>query len=491
MTLRKSLLAALALLLLPAAAPVFAGGEAETAVKSEVENIEFLAWWAKKFHPEDANLKQLGKLFKANLTITTIPHNVYFDQLNTKIAAKDLPVMYKYQLPAGYAFKLYNEMIGAKRLENLTPLIEKYKLDNLKSYLAKPGFAHLVGTGGEKYAMPIYIAASADMIYVRQDWLDQLGLKKPSTWDELRDVARAIKRANPSGKVTAGIGGYITGLIYSSFTEAAGDFTNHQGKWIFRPFHPQYKEAVRYITEMYKEGILHPTSLDSTHGPNERMKLFIDENEGMMMHNGLSSHFAQIVSSLTQINPKAKVDYIPYPANRAGKIVAPQGVPYYGVDTIDSSHSLSEKVKALQILDYLHSPAGHDLMFDGVEGVHYKVVDGKKVHDPELRKRDFIGAASPLIEISDLSFPFEREVPQLKANFFGNAKNIYSHEVIGLTSEAYLNAVVKMNEVVDIYLPRFYSGQMDVDKDWDKFLAELRKNDYDVATAEVEKFMKK
>ena len=489
MTTVRPLVLLLALFIVLTALPSFAAGGSEPAVKTDVENIEFLVWWAKKFHPDDANIKFLGDKFKAKLTITTIPYNVYFDQLNTKIAAKDLPVMYKYQLPNGNAFALYHEMVQADRLENLTPLIERYKLKSLESYLAKPGFKHLVEPAGEKYAIPIYVAASSDMLYVRQDWVDQLGLKIPKTWDELRDFARAIKTANPSGKVTAGVGGYITNLIYPSFVEASGNFTRYQGKWVFKAFHPQYKEAVRYITGLYKEGLLHPTSLDPTHGPNERMKLFIDENEGVMFHNGLSSHFAQIVSSLTQVNPKAKVGYIPSPANRAGKIVAPQPVSYIGVETIDTGHSLSEKVKALQILDYLHSDAGHELMFDGVEGVHYKVENGKKVFDPDLRKRDFIGAVSPLIEASDLSFPFAREVPELKNNFNSNAEHVYNDEVVGLVTEQYLNAVVKLNEVVSIYLPKFYSGQLDIDKDWDKFLEEIKKNDSDKAIAEIEKYM--
>ena len=60
--------------------------------------------------------------------------------------------------------------------------------------------------------------------------------------------------------------------------------------------------------------------------------------------------------------------------------------------------------------------------------------------------------------------------------------------MIGLITEPYLDAVVRINEVVTIFLPKFYSGELDVDKDWDQFLNEIKKNDYDIAIAEIEKF---
>jgi len=108
-----------ALLLLMATGLVFGSGTQQASAADttgQKVDLEILIWWAKKFADDDALIAKLGDMVNANLTIATIPHNVYYDQITTKIAANDLPVMYKVQIPNTTGFRMLQDLILDGRL---------------------------------------------------------------------------------------------------------------------------------------------------------------------------------------------------------------------------------------------------------------------------------------------------------------------------------------------------------------------------------------
>ncbi len=87
--------------------------------------------------------------------------------------------------------------------EDLSPLIDQY-MPNVKSMLeAHPEtMAIAKQLDGKIYGLPKYQRYWPDTItrqYINQKWLDNLGLKMPTNWDELYDVLVAFKEKDANG----------------------------------------------------------------------------------------------------------------------------------------------------------------------------------------------------------------------------------------------------------------------------------------------------
>ncbi len=100
---------------------------------------------------------------------------------------------------------------------------------------------------------------------IRKDWLDRLGLKVPTTLDELYEVARAFTEDDPDGngkKDTTGFGDR-SDLRYSSFKTLSSYFgtpngwkVDENGKFTPEFDTPQYLETIKYSNKLYKNGYI-------------------------------------------------------------------------------------------------------------------------------------------------------------------------------------------------------------------------------------------
>jgi putative aldouronate transport system substrate-binding protein len=105
-------------------------------------------------------------------------------------------------------------------------------------------------------------------------WLDKLGLKIPTTTDELLAVLRAFKRGDPNGNGKADEipWGACDAYFGFSLLDFLGPWdimgiknpaatTIRNGKLDFNPIHPNYRMAMEYFHALYSEGLIEPESL--------------------------------------------------------------------------------------------------------------------------------------------------------------------------------------------------------------------------------------
>jgi multiple sugar transport system substrate-binding protein len=110
---------------------------------------------------------------------------------------------------------------------------------------------------GQAYAVPF--SAQANVMLIRKDWLDKLGLQPPKTWDELAKVAKAFTTQDPDGDGkpdTYGLDipgstarGY-TSWYWSSFLYQAGaDFVKSagDGKYTATVDTPQAVQSAQFL----------------------------------------------------------------------------------------------------------------------------------------------------------------------------------------------------------------------------------------------------
>lgn len=127
----------------------------------------------------------------------TCPGSQAGEKMNTMLASGDLPDFLSVD-PVTFE-KMYN----AGLLEDLTvPLIE-YASEYTRKYLTGD-FKYLldrVTRDGKYYGIPngFGYQDGGDMIWIRKDWLDKLGLEKPTTLAELEVIMDAFVHKDPDG----------------------------------------------------------------------------------------------------------------------------------------------------------------------------------------------------------------------------------------------------------------------------------------------------
>lgn len=140
-------------------------------------------------------------LYKANNIIPEILYEVDPSQADTKLSTAIMSGDY----PDVFRIKgsEYQNMVESGAIADISEVFEKYASDELKEYMNYDGGMALgsLYVDGALYGLPKVTDpySSAHMMWIRQDWLDNLGLKVPTTMDELKDVAYAFTYNDPDG----------------------------------------------------------------------------------------------------------------------------------------------------------------------------------------------------------------------------------------------------------------------------------------------------
>lgn len=211
--------------------------------------------------------KYLADTYGFNLKNTWVTDSAgYTDKLNVTIASGDLPDFFKVNATQ------FKQLADAGSLADLTEVYNKFASPLLKSKLNEDGGINIKAAtvDGKMMALP-YVTATMDqagMIYLRKDWLDNLGLAPPKTMDDVVAISKAFKNNDPdkNGKAdTVGLG--VTNSIFSGFGglnyflnsyHAYGKMwiedPRNKGKLVYGAVQPEAKKALSKLQEMYKAG---------------------------------------------------------------------------------------------------------------------------------------------------------------------------------------------------------------------------------------------
>lgn len=196
----------------------------------------------------------------------------YNEKLNLAIAANDIPdilVVNEQQ---------FRKLAQSDMLEDLTDYYDTYACDIIKQNIDFTDGKALENAtyDGKLLALPS-VQVEADgyvLMWIRQDWLDELGLEAPTTIEELETVAKAFVDNKMGGENTIGIvGPTINGAVYNTFLSTNnlnnldGIFQAYQaypgywvqdeeGKAVYGSTTEQTKEALAELNKMYEDGIL-------------------------------------------------------------------------------------------------------------------------------------------------------------------------------------------------------------------------------------------
>lgn len=289
----------------------------------------------------------------------------FTQQLALYISSHDMPdlVLCDYSVWMEYA------KTGA--WADLSPYIgEQYP--DLMNYVGDD-WVYMTVDGGV-YGVPNKLKVpSSHVTWIRQDWLDKLGLEQPKTLDEFTNVMRKFTFDDPDGNGqndTYGLS--CAGYNYLSFLMGAfgasterDNFLNDDGTITTNAISNEYKDALKYLNSIYKEGLIDPEMFTCTY---EQAQAKWGRGE-MGIWSAWWSHACNAYARFDfgNLQPNAVVDAILPPVGPDGKSGNLYSSPFSQV--VGVSYLCSpEKIEAcLKYLDFLSSDYGFRVAQYGVE----------------------------------------------------------------------------------------------------------------------------
>ena len=195
----------------------------------------------------------------------------YTDSVSMVIAQNDLPDVMIVEDLDELQYLVDNDMIA-----DLTDSYNNCMSDTIKNIYGSYGrdILDVVTFGGKIMAIPeTNISDGPNLIWLRKDWMDALGLSAPRTLSDVEEIIRQFKEKDPGHNGAGNTVGLVCdtslcgGCGYSSeytldiIFAAYGAFPkqwiyDEDGNVVYGSVQPEAKEALAHIHELYKEGIL-------------------------------------------------------------------------------------------------------------------------------------------------------------------------------------------------------------------------------------------
>ncbi|MFC6356478.1 sugar ABC transporter substrate-binding protein [Luethyella okanaganae] len=114
--------------------------------------------------------------------------------------------------------------------------------------------------GGTAYGVPWYV--DTRVLYYRSDFAAAAGLEAPTTWEELKTFAAAMKQQGATSGLSLMPGGFDSWQYVTPFAwQAGGDILSDDGK-TFVLDSPEWRRAFEYYNSFFAEGLSEPVRLE-------------------------------------------------------------------------------------------------------------------------------------------------------------------------------------------------------------------------------------
>ena len=380
------------------------------------------------------------ELTGVDLEITSIDHNSYNDQLALAFASGDVPdvVILSAEYYSAYASQ------GA--------------LADLSSYWENSD-TKASGRVNEEYIESLYVndglygfaaqRGNGCITYLRQDWLDKLGLSVPTTYDEYLNVLKAFTTEDPDGNgkndtygvTAAGImttDAPFTNYLPEFWQDAYPDvYQKEDGTWVDGFAEQATIDALHRLKDAYNLGVI-DIEITTNKTSSCRDKLYSGD-VGAFTYWAGKWHMT-LEENIKAITPDAKLVALP-PIAELGQYTERQS-PVIAITNKCENPAGVFKYLFETMVD---GGEGQTLFSYGVEGTHYEIKDGvfTQLPDPENPANTFTAAyIDPVLAISD----WINEDPLAKSR---DARITTSNEIFSQNSK--LAPVIVSNDVMANY----------------------------------------
>lgn len=307
------------------------------------------------------------------------------ENFNLMLASEDLPDIICTdwnRYPGGAPKAIYDGYIIDHK-----DVIDKYAPNYKKLLDENPEVAKLLKTDDGAYIGFGFIRLDKSLgtsagPFVRQDWLDDLGLEKPETIDEWTTMLRAFRdEKGASAPLSFSLAAASWGAFVGAYDTINGFFID-DGQVKYGPIEPGFKDFLSLMHSWYEEKLL-----DSNVGSlNSSM---IDSNLLNGETGASTGSIGQTIGRLIAAAPTPEFDLQPvkYPVLNKGD--KPEfghcGLAFSGTACAITSTSKNQEAAA-KFLDFGFSEEGHMVYNFGTEGISYEMIDGYPTYTELITK---------------------------------------------------------------------------------------------------------
>jgi len=389
--------------------------------------------------PEDhIMVKELNQRLNINLSIDWTPMEIYGEKLNVLAASNELPDVFLIEEAEFNKWKNQGVFLDMKPELGNNP--------NFAKHLSSENLA-LMNPKGHIYGLPFYITETRDSLIIRKDWLDKLGLEAPSTTDEFLQVAKAFATQDPDRNGEADTSGFSFSIVDDKFTHLdaivgafglGNEWTKRDGQLLPQQVQTEeLKALLAFLREAYASG-----ALDRDFATNKFKDPLAKLEQGK---TGIATvvpneFYTLTLPALKKRDPEAELIQL-LPPKGPGGLQATHTMASTSKIVVNAGISPIKQQKALELLDYLLSDEGYDLIKNGIEGEHYRKTAGGKYEKLEAFDRDrpqllsiwFFRRSDPNVQIRKWDDPMYKE--NVMSFYEKNARYRWKNPAAGLFSE--------------------------------------------------------
>ena len=280
----------------------------------------------------------------------TTPQSQYTQKLNTSIVTEvpDLMWVDAAQL---------KRMVEDDMLADLTEVYDEYKAEFTDKVLHDDGGSAMESAtfDGKLYGLPHIQSGygSTEVLWIRADWLENLGLEEPETMEDVLAIARAFANDDPDGngeKDTYGLAvnkglvadnnlpyAVLDGFFNSYHAYPTVWVTDEEGNLAYGGIQPEMKAALEELQKLYAENVI-----DMEFGVKDASKVSEDVNSGKI--GMLYGYFWNCGAGWMQdgVVNDPEVEWKAYPImsidEEPAKVMAPFATPMYTVVSKECEH---------------------------------------------------------------------------------------------------------------------------------------------------------
>jgi ABC-type glycerol-3-phosphate transport system substrate-binding protein len=470
--------------------------------------------------PKNAYLPLIEKATGLTLFWQEIPSTDYLEKRNVVMASGNYPDV----INLGVSEVAFQQYYSDGLLLPLDDYLKKHPI--VWNAFPPEIWEALRQKDGKIYTIPRMSGIFPQTVNYRRDWADALKIEQPKTLDEFRAFLQAVKDKDPGAigkdkliplvpnRLSGGGGLALTwvepimaafGAPYNAWIPSPQD----PNKIVYAPTLPEFKDALVYVRNLLKDGLLDQTYL-------------VSKERGLFKYYagtvGATTDWPQFINLRREAiqnaykDAKPVLNYIPGLTGPKGVKGGPVITPNLRGDNQSMSLTISAtpaEVEAFFKMLEWQSTDGYPLMTMGVEGKSYDVVNGV----PKRRGRDAILKNDPQYDLYMLDrlwlveppkwFAFRPDTPSfadIPENEMKYVQGVLKDTVQNWAILNYgmnTNDKVILDNITDIQAKTeefaskvILNPNLDVNAEYDAYLKAVKQSKLDEVTAKVNELNK-
>lgn len=347
----------------------------------------------------------------------------------------------------------------------------------------------------EIYGIPNELKVpSGHVTYIRQDWLDNLGLEIPTSLDEFTEVMRQFTFNDPDGNGkddTYGLS--AAGYTYLSFLMGAFGasterdyFLNEDGTITDNAISEEYKAALAYLRDIYSEGLIDPELFTCTY--EQAMAKWGRGEMGMLSAWWSHGFNAYSRFDFGSLQPDAVVKPILPPVGEDGKSGNLYSAPFSQVVGISYLCSEEEIEAAMKYMNFQASDYGFRVLQYGIEGEFFEWDEETNqttwywgLSDNKSKSGKYETTDMEVYKIlfhEDLNAQTFRLAGTDEYNLLADSSDMrytepYREDIFSMfLTDEYVENHTELDDYFTQNMLAFIMGEKDLDTEWDAYVSE-------------------